>query len=239
MTDKLQNGCKVTLFSGNKRIFQHFSSLFFAYVSNRSQSTPGAPIQSERLKLPVRAVRTGSPSRPDCNGAHLLMLPMFLDFPCAYQHVAFSINNQGLSMQSYVPVFPYTPNDSHVSFLVIISYLASCGFPAGQLLFSLSLYHSDFIHTGSSSYTVPSVPEVSKLLHPLRFHLSSIKSLSIGLAPVEHIMLLYPMARRIPSIAFNKIYHLFIFILPPFILCHIIPVLIKLSWPLVPTSTIH
>ena len=58
-------------------------------------------------------------------------------------------------------------------------------------------------------------------LYSLRLHLISIKSLSIGLAPVEHIMLLNPMARRIPMVPFQELNHLIKSHYPSFVLCHI------------------
>ena len=60
-----------------------------------------------------------------------------------------------------------------------------------------------------------------KLLHPVRFHLPSIKNLPIRLQPIEHIMLLNPMLRRVPIIRLNKTHHLIIPRYPPFILRHI------------------
>ena len=60
----------------------------------------------------------------------------------------------------------------------------------------------------------------SKLLHPLRFHLPSIKSLSIGLAPVQHIMLLNPVLRWIAFVDLNEVLHLLIPFLPFLILRH-------------------
>lgn len=59
-----------------------------------------------------------------------------------------------------------------------------------------------------------------KSLHPLQLQPPCIKRLSIRLKPVQHIMLLYPMLRRIPMIALNKSHHLLIPFLPSFFLCH-------------------
>ena len=59
-----------------------------------------------------------------------------------------------------------------------------------------------------------------KRLHPLWFHLSCIKSFSIGLQPIQHIVLLYPVLRWIPMIDLNKTNHLFILNLPSFLLRH-------------------
>ena len=59
-----------------------------------------------------------------------------------------------------------------------------------------------------------------KRLHPLWFHLSCIKSFSIGLQPIQHIVLLYPMFRRIPFVGLNKCYHLIIFRQPTSLLIH-------------------
>ena len=60
----------------------------------------------------------------------------------------------------------------------------------------------------------------SKLLYPLRLHLPSIKDLPIRLQPIEHIMLLNPMLRRIPMIDLYKVNHLIIPRYPPIILRH-------------------
>ena len=60
----------------------------------------------------------------------------------------------------------------------------------------------------------------SKLLHPLRLQFPCIKNLPIRLHPVQHIVLLNPMLRRIPMIALNKSHHLLIPLHPPFLLCH-------------------
>lgn len=60
----------------------------------------------------------------------------------------------------------------------------------------------------------------SKLLHPLWLHFPSIQGFSIGLQPVEHIMLLNSMLRWIPMIGFYEISHLFISFHPSFVLCH-------------------
>lgn len=57
-------------------------------------------------------------------------------------------------------------------------------------------------------------------LYPLRLHLPRIKSFSIGLQPVEHIVLLNPMLRRITFIALNKRHHLIISSQPLLFLRH-------------------
>ena len=69
----------------------------------------------------------------------------------------------------------------------------------------------------------------SKLLHPLGLHFPSIKSFSIGLQPVQVVMLLNPMLRRIPSIAFNKLNHFIVFCHPSFSLFHILKKSTRLS----------
>ena len=79
----------------------------------------------------------------------------------------------------------------------------------------------------------------SKLLHPLYLHLSSIHRFTIRLQPIELVMLLYSMSRWIPFVGLNKCHHFNIFHHPSFVLCHNIPFLIRLSYPLVPFSTIH
>ena len=61
----------------------------------------------------------------------------------------------------------------------------------------------------------------SKLLHPLRLHLPSIKSFSIGLDPVEiFTSLLFIMLRRIPMVTLQEPHHLIVPNHPLFFLCH-------------------
>ena len=56
-------------------------------------------------------------------------------------------------------------------------------------------------------------------LHPIGFKLSRIKSLTVSLHPVQHIMLLQSMLRRIAMIGFNKTNHLLVSYVPPLFLC--------------------
>ena len=60
----------------------------------------------------------------------------------------------------------------------------------------------------------------SKLLQPLHSHLPSIQKLSIRLQPIEHIMLLGSVFRRIMMISFNKSLHFIEPTLPSFVLRH-------------------
>ena len=61
----------------------------------------------------------------------------------------------------------------------------------------------------------------SKLLHPLSLHLTCIQGFTIRLQPIQMVMLLNMVLRRIPPIRFNKANHLIIPRLPTFILFHI------------------
>jgi hypothetical protein len=47
----------------------------------------------------------------------------------------------------------------------------------------------------------------SKRLHPLFFHFTRIHHLPIRLYPIQHIVLFYPMLRRIPMILFYETLH--------------------------------
>ena len=76
----------------------------------------------------------------------------------------------------------------------------------------------------------------SKLLHPVRFHLPSIHHLPIGLHPVEHIVLLYPMLRRISMIRLNKTHHLIIPHHPSLFLCHTIILLCSVCCDIIATQ---
>ena len=57
-------------------------------------------------------------------------------------------------------------------------------------------------------------------LYSLRLQLSGIQKFPLMLNPVQHIMLLYPVFRRIPVVVMDKSHHLIIFCLPTFILRH-------------------
>ena len=60
----------------------------------------------------------------------------------------------------------------------------------------------------------------SKLLYPLLLHLPRIHHLSVSLQPVQHIMLLNPVFRRIPVIGLNKPHNLLISCQPTCFLIH-------------------
>ena len=59
-------------------------------------------------------------------------------------------------------------------------------------------------------------------LYPLWLQFPSIQSFSCGLKPIEHIVLLNAMTRRIPVVFLNKFSHLIISNSPSYILRHII-----------------
>ena len=62
----------------------------------------------------------------------------------------------------------------------------------------------------------------SKLLYPLQLHLPSIHRFTIRLEPVEHIMFLNSILRRIPLIGLYETNHLLILHYPLLVLCHCI-----------------
>ena len=59
-----------------------------------------------------------------------------------------------------------------------------------------------------------------KLLYPLRFHLPRIHPLPGRLHPIQHIMLLNPILRRIPMFTLHERHHLIISLPPFLVLCH-------------------
>ena len=61
----------------------------------------------------------------------------------------------------------------------------------------------------------------SKLLHPLSLHLPCIHHLPIRLQPIQHIMLLNPMPRRIPMVLLQESHHFIVSHYPAFVLRHI------------------
>ena len=61
-----------------------------------------------------------------------------------------------------------------------------------------------------------------KPFHSLRLHPPRIHHLPVCLQPVQHVMLLNPVLRRIPMIGLHEAHHLLIPRSPPFILSHII-----------------
>ena len=62
--------------------------------------------------------------------------------------------------------------------------------------------------------------QLLKQLHPLRLQLPRIHPLPIRLQPVEHIMLLNAMPRRIPMVRLHEIHHLIVFGQPSVVLRH-------------------
>ena len=95
----------------------------------------------------------------------------------------------------------------HILFILILPFILPHHTPA-----------SDIFRISVNPWILDSV--ASARLHPLRPHLPRIQRLSIRLQPVQHIMLLNPMPRRITMVGLNELNHFIISNQPSRLLIH-------------------